>query len=653
LAAESRVTIAVDRDDVIVASTDLRRDRVARLFFEGILGGSPNEDGWRCPRRRKPLETIVVRINSFLESKGWVVDRSAIADESVKREIERKRSFERTKETAISLREGRPALSFADVAARLAEFGWNGKTRSLREHQERGLLHALTAINTANFSVPGAGKTAVALAAAAVHLASETIDLVLIVGPLSCFRPWEKEVAAAIPGRIRPRRIRGTAAQRRMAYCSARRGELIMISYATAAADRFAIIELCRSFRTMLVVDESHRIKRFKGGCWAPALIDIARCARIRMILSGTPMPQSGKDLFSQLNVLWPGGDLTGPRDGFASRVERNFSAVVRDIRPFVSRAAKGELGLPPYEIKAHDVALGGTQAEVYELIESHFRKRLEDSATWHDKLETLRRARPIRLIQAASNPHVLNARDSQYHLPEFVPANGTLMERLAGYANLEAPAKSAAALQLVKEILEKGEKVVCWSNFIANLDHFSAMVRKESGGQVFQVDGRVPAGDETEFDHMTVARLNPQDRDNRERVIDRFLGHAGGAVLITNPASCSESISLHTSCHNAIYLDRTFDCALFLQSIDRIHRLGLAADAQIRIHLLIATCRGRATIDEVVHQALLRKEAVMKSLLEGVELSPFNLSGDALRAAEGDEEDLAAVLRFLLGEDP
>jgi transposase len=40
-----------------------------------------------------------------------------------------------------------------------------------------------------------------------------------------------------------------------------------------------------------------HRVKRFKGGIWAPALVEIAKHARVRMILSGTPMPQSA--------VLW------------------------------------------------------------------------------------------------------------------------------------------------------------------------------------------------------------------------------------------------------------------------------------------------------------------------------------------------------------
>src|SRR5205814_8805559 len=100
-----------------------------------------------------------------------------------------------------------------------------------------------------------------------------------------------------------------------------------------AAADKAALVELCRSYKVVLVADESHRVKRFKGGTWAPALVEIAKHARVRMILSGTPMPQSGKDLYTQLNILWPEGQLTGPRDDFATRVEKDFGSLLKDIR--------------------------------------------------------------------------------------------------------------------------------------------------------------------------------------------------------------------------------------------------------------------------------------------------------------------------------
>jgi hypothetical protein len=119
----------------------------------------------------------------------------------------------------------------------------------------------------------------------------------------------------------------------------------------------------------------------------------------------------------------------------------------------------------------------------------------------------------------------------------------------------------------------------------------------------------------------------------------------------VTNPASSSESISLHRACHNAIYLDRTYDCAQFLQSIDRIHRLGLPPDARVDVHILLATRDGQPTIDHLVDASLARKEDMMRNLLEGAELRPMDLSADPAVNADGDDQDLGAVLRYLLGE--
>jgi hypothetical protein len=224
-------------------------------------------------------------------------------------------------------------------------------------------------------------------------------------------------------------------------------------------------------------------------------------------------------------------------------------------------------------------------------------------------------------------------------------------MERLAVYGKQELPAKSVAALDLVASIAEKGEKVVCWSNFVSNLDHFRNLVQQRLGVSCFQIDGRVPAGHDALRDDPNEIRECPGDEDTRELIIQRFLGIAGPAVLVTNPASCSESISLHSSCHNAIYLDRTYDCALFLQSIDRIHRLGLPAGVKVTVHILLATINGGPTIDQLVDGSLLAKDAMMRQLLEGANLGPISLDDDPSVDAEGNEQDLDVLLRYLLGE--
>lgn len=649
---QDRVVISAEGDAVIVTHLSLVTNRAARMFFSSILGAIRKDDGWICPRRRRPLGEVVVRINTFLESKGWAVERVGIVDDAVQRDIERKRSFQRTRRSAIIFRdEGKSEIDLSTTIRAMEQAGWDNDARSLRPHQQAGLVHNLTAINAANFSVPGSGKTATTLAVAATHFALGTIDVVVVVGPLSSFAPWEKESKTALHKTFRVTRVRGSAQARRDMYAAAERGDLLLTSYASAASDKSAMVDLCKNFRVMLVVDESHRVKRFRGGVWAPALVEIARYARVRTILSGTPMPQSGKDLFSQLNILWPGGDLTGPPETFATRVTQDFTGVLNDVLPFVSRTPKEALGLPPYTVTVHNVEMDGTQAEVYELVESHFRKRVEGVADWREKIERLRRGGPIRLLQAASNPDLLNRYDSHFSLPRLEVASATLMERLAMYRATDVPAKSIKALEIVRGIVAEGGKVVCWSNFVPNLDHFTNLVREGLSVPTYQIDGRVPAGDETVDDALNGKPKNPADEDTREEIIDRFLNVPGPAVLVTNPASCSESISLHTTCHNALYLDRTYDSALFLQSIDRIHRLGLPNNVQVRVHIVQVTRDGNPTIDHLVAAALARKEARMRSLLEGASLEPVGQL-DPLADAEGSLEDLAELLRYVLGED-
>ena len=649
---QSRVVVSVEGDAVVVTQPLLLTDRASRMFFASIIGAARKDDGWICPRRRRPLGEVVVRINAFLENKGWLVERIGIADDAVQRDIERKRSFQRTQQSALSFRvEGKSEVDLLTTIRAMEQIGWDNRARNLKPHQQAGLVHRLTAINAADFSVPGSGKTATTLAVAATHFAVGTIDSVIVVGPLSSFAPWEKESRTALHEAFKVTRVRGQVQVRRGMYATAERGALLLTSYASAATDKSAIIDVCKRLKVMLIVDESHRVKRFRGGVWASALIEVARYARVRAILSGTPMPQSGKDLYSQLNILWPDGDLTGPRETFATRVQQNFAGILNDVLPFVSRTPKTALGLPPYTVTVHDVGMKGTQAEVYELVESHFRKRVEGLRSWRDKIERLRRGRPIRLLQAASNPDLLNRHDTYFSLSRIEVPNATLMDRLAMYRATDVPAKSVKALELVGEIVEEGGKVVCWSNFVPNLDHFTRLVRKGLSVPTYQIDGRIPAGDETVDDTQSEHLKNPGDEDTREQIIDRFLNVPGPAVLVTNPASCSESISLHTSCHNAVYLDRTYDCALFLQSIDRIHRLGLPDNAQVRVHVLQVTRDGNPTVDHLVTASLARKDARMRRLLEGASLEPVGQL-DPLADAEGSLEDLAELLRYVLGED-
>ncbi len=90
--------------------------------------------------------------------------------------------------------------------------------------------------------------------------------------------------------------------------------------------------------------------------------------------------------------------------------------------------------------------------------------------------------------------------------------------------------------------------------------------------------------------------------------------------TLVANYASCAEGISLHKICHNAIYIDRSFQADQYLQSVDRICRLG--NNDQKNILILQSAIPGHLrNIDLTVKNALERKMNVMARFLNDPDL--------------------------------
>jgi SNF2 family DNA or RNA helicase len=620
------------------------------LFFRGILGAHRDDDLWICRNDDLGPNELTVRIVRQLERESLEFSLVGAAATAVAQDVERVRSYQRVRESGAAFRRGEMIVEPVKVRALLDQQRWSHEKRSLRPHQQQALHHALTVANSANFSVPGSGKTVSALSVFAAHLAAETVDIAVVVGPLSSFAPWEEEARAALPETVRITRVRGTNRLARLEiYQRAVRGDLLLLTYPTVPADLHGLKQLAHRHRIMLIVDESHRVKRFRGGLWATSVVELARLCRVKMILSGTPMPQKPEDLYSQLNILWPGGELTGSRAQFSAQAT-NFPALTDHISPFYIRTPKAALGIPPYQVVIREAPMPPIQREVYELILSRFRRLLQDAATWQDKIAILRRGRPIRMIQAASNPDLLNHSDGFFILPPIDSPGGSLMSRLHEYRQREVPAKFLVALELLRGQVAQGRKTVVWTSFVRNIDQFAELARKALGVPVLTVDGRVPADID---DEAAMTPWNPAEEidETREQRIRRFKSTDEPAILLANPAACGESISLHEVCRTAIYLDRTYDCARYLQSVDRIHRLGLPPNAKVTIHLLEATAGQSTAVDRLIRNSLARKQARMERLLEGGELIPQELWTDDMAGAQGDAEDLTQLLRYLLGE--
>lgn len=152
-------------------------------------------------------------------------------------------------------------------------------------------------------------------------------------------------------------------------------------------------------------------------------------------------------------------------------------------------------------------------------------------------------------------------------------------------------------------------------------------------------IHGGVDAGDESDF-------------DTREGKIKRFHTDDTCKVLVANPAACSEGISLHKVCQYAIYLDRSFNAAHYMQSEDRIHRLGLSPDAKPQIEFV--ECED--SIDQVVRTRLELKVKTMAQALEDSSLSVEISSVDYDEEAEDYDsltaDDAKAVIEYFFSGD-
>ena len=145
-------------------------------------------------------------------------------------------------------------------------------------------------------------------------------------------------------------------------------------------------------------------------------------------------------------------------------------------------------------------------------------------------------------------------------------------------------------------------------------------------------------------------SRGHPRTPVTREMEFDRFRHDPNCSVLLANPAACGEGVSLHHWCHHAVYLDRSFNASHFLQSQDRIHRLGLDKDTITTFTVLVS----RGTIDETVDVRLIEKVEALSTLMNDPGLVQVALPNADV--GEGGtpvfEDDVTAVLAHLEGSD-
>lgn len=497
--------------------------------------------------------------------------------------------------------------------------------RKLKNYQLRGLHHLLSVKNGANFSVPGSGKTTVIYAAFDYLRNQNVVDQLLVIGPRSSFYPWEDESEACFGMPLKSARLTGLPPDRKKIYFDSSGYELFLCTYQTAERDRDEIIDLCRRSRFFVVIDESHNVKKLEGGVWADTVLAIAPYATVRAILSGTPIPNDYTDLWTQITFLWPRKQVLGDSSFYKSRCadEAEIELIRREVQPFFFRVKKKDLGLPPQKFNLTECDLNPHQAKIYRALSIKFLREIELEPSGFHELRKWRRAKVVRLMQAASNPTLLARYSNEFDVPPISGESVPLTELIREYPRYERPSKMERAVQLVLESFERTEKIIVWTFFVHNIEMLKVWFEKDYGIETFVVYGLVPRDESEDIEF------------NREQQIVGFKKSTGPSVLLANPAACAESISLHKACRHAVYLDRTFNCGQYMQSLDRIHRIGLGPNESATYDVLLA----KNTIDETIQRRLDEKQANMMRLLEE-ELPRGTFEVEEKHMAQTDKEE-------------
>ena len=172
---------------------------------------------------------------------------------------------------------------------------------------------------------------------------------------------------------------------------------------------------------------------------------------------------------------------------------------------------------------------------------------------------------------------------------------------------------KFERCVELAASLAQQNKPVIIWCMFVNSIQNLSEAL-EEMGVRTRCIYGEVPL-------------------EERQQILSDFR-NGQIQVLLTNPHTLAESVSLHSVCHDAIYFEYSYNLVHLLQSKDRIHRLGLPDDQYTQYYyqqLSYQTEDGLWSLGEAVYNRLKEKEQIMLDAIDNHVLEAMPTSDEDL----------------------
>lgn len=386
----------------------------------------------------------------------------------------------------------------------------------------------------------------------------------LVVCPSSLVWNWSREASVFCPN-LRVLTIEGP--ERAERFPKIPDHDLIITSYALLRRDAEHYKAFVFSTTTL---DEAQHIKN-PGSQNARAACAIR--SKSRFILTGTPLENSIRDLWSLFDFLLP--DYLGTRKDFQERYEKPLAEgesagvwprLLRRVRPWMLRRRKSEIlkELPAKIEQVVQVELSPDQKAAYTQLQIAARAEVDAMRESGGAARMKVLTALLRLRQACCDLRLLNGES-------------------------EAPsAKLEALLELLGEAVDGGHRTLVFSQFTSMLDLI------------------VPALDEA---GISWCRLDGSTKD-RGAVVERFQSDASISVFLISLKAGGAGLNL-TGADTVIHFDPWWNPAVEAQATDRAHRIG--QEKVVTSIKLIA----RDTVEQRVLEMQAKKRILSTELLE------------------------------------
>ena len=468
------------------------------------------------------------------------------------------------------------------------------------EHQKDALKKCWNKEAFAIFAEMGTGKTKIALDNACILYNKGKIDRLLVIAPKGTYMNWvEQEIPTHVPDYIekdilawKPNITEKYEIQlkaiRNIENFKLKIFVMNVESLSTKKGCYYA--KLFLTGKSMMIVDESTTIKNPQAKR-TKNVLGLAREAKYRRILTGSPVTQSPMDLWAQMDFLDP--EILGQSSFYAFRtkyavmITANAAGGTHKYQKIVKFRNLAQLG---NLVSPHSYRI--LKKDCLDLPEKTFTKRIVELSEEQQKAYNEMKTSAITVLKGQPSTAV-NVLTQLIRLHQITC--GHMKTDDGEVINL----KNSRLEELMQILSETTGKAIIWANYIHDILNIEAAIKKEYGPTSY------------------CTYYGATKQEDRQRCIYDFQNKKNDCrFFIGNTQTGGYGITL-TAASTVIYYSNNYDLEKRIQSEDRAHRIG-QKNPVLYIDLV-----AKKTVDEKIIQALRNKVNIAREI-SGEELSKW-----------------------------